>query len=75
MNTQNISDAEIEELKISNLPTRPTAPEHYGGAGYTARDMKAAFDRLPLFIVERLNSLIEDVSILEERINSLEGEA
>lgn len=74
MNTQTILDSEIEEIKIANLPTRPTAPEHYGGKGYTAKDMKEAFDRLPLFIIERLNSLIDDVRALEEKINGAEGE-
>lgn len=74
MNTNNITDSEIEELKVSNLPTRPTAPEYYGGANYTAKEMKMAFDRLPLFIIERLNSLIDDVAALEERMNALEGE-
>ena len=72
MNTNLISQEEISALKIENLPTRPTAPEYFGGLGYSARDMKAAFDRLPLFIIEVLNSLIEDVKSLEERIEALE---
>ena len=61
MNTKTITPAEIEGMKISALPTRPTAPGYFGGKGYTARDMKNAFDKLPLFIIERLNSLIADM--------------
>ena len=55
---QKILSEEIEGLKVSSLPTRPTAPTSFGGRGYTATEMKAAFDRLPLFIAERLNELI-----------------
>ena len=62
MKTQIITDSEIADLKISSLPTRPTAPSAFGGRGYTASQMKAAFDKLPLFILERLNSLIEDMT-------------
>ena len=61
MKTTKLLDSEIAPLKIEALPTRPTVPEAYGGAGYTASDMKRAFDRLPLFISERLNSLIDDI--------------
>ncbi len=61
MNTQKILDSEIHDLKIASLPKRPTAKRGYGGEGYTAQEMKAAFDRLPMFLVERLNSLIEDI--------------
>ena len=61
MNTKKIIAADIEDIKVSSLPSRPTAPASFGGRGYTAAQMKAAFDRLPLFIIERFNSLIEDI--------------
>jgi hypothetical protein len=61
MNTKKITESEIEELKISSLPTRPTAPTAFGGKGYSATEMKEAFDRLPLYVAERLNSLIDDI--------------
>lgn len=61
MKTNKITDSEIESLKIASLPTRPTAPTAFGGKGYTATEMKAAFDRLPLRICEAFNSLIDDV--------------
>ena len=66
MNTGKITEGEIADIKISSLPSRPTAPKAFGGRGYTASDMKAAFDRLPLFIIERLNSLIEDIAASPE---------
>ena len=62
MKTKRITDADISDLKISSLPTRPTAPQAFGGKGYTAQEMKEAFDRLPLFIIERLNTLIDDLT-------------
>lgn len=59
MTIKKIYDEDIESLKVASLPSRPTAPTAFGGAGYTAKDMKSAFDRLPLFIISRLNELIE----------------
>ena len=61
MNAKKIKEGEIADLKISSLPTRPCAPSAFGGRGYTSVEMKAAFDKLPLFIVERYNSLIDDI--------------
>jgi len=61
MNSRKITDTDIADLKISALPTRPTAPSAFGGKGYTAAEMKAAFDRLPLYIIERYNELIDDI--------------
>ncbi len=52
-----------KKAKYTNdLPTRPTSPQAFGGKGYTASDMKEAFDKLPLFIIERFNSLIDDIT-------------
>ena len=48
-------------LRVSSLPTRPTAPAAFGGKGYTAKEMKEAFDRLPELAIERINDLIDDV--------------
>ena len=61
MITKRITQSEIASLKISSLPSRPTAPVSFGGRGYTATEMKAAFDALPLFIMERLNELIDEL--------------
>ena len=62
MQTQRITEGEISELKVASLPSRPTAPAAFGGRGYTATQMKEAFDKLPLFIIERFNSLLGDIS-------------
>lgn len=62
MTTKRITEEEISELSVSSLPTRPTAPKAFGGRGYTAAQMKGAFDRLPLLIIERFNELLEDIS-------------
>ena len=62
MKTKQISAQEIAPLRISALPTRPTAPVAFGGKGYTSAEMKAAFDKLPELIIERFNSLIADVT-------------
>ena len=61
MNTTKILTEEINDLTVGSLPTRPTAPIALGGRGYSSAEMKEAFDRLPLFIIERFNSLIDDI--------------
>ena len=61
MNATKILTEEISGLTVSSLPTRPTAETPFGGRGYTAKDMKEAFDKLPLFIIERYNALIDDI--------------
>ena len=66
MKATKILTEEIDELKISSLPTRPTSKLGMGGVGYSAKEMKAAFDALPLFIIERFNALISDISDIGE---------
>lgn len=63
MNTKKITSAEITPIAISSLPTRPTASTAFGGKGYTAAQMKEAFDKLPLLIIERFNSLIDEIGL------------
>lgn len=62
MKAQKITDEEIEQLKVANLPNRPTAPEEYGGAGFSAKEMKEAFDRLPLYVMGKYNDLVDDIT-------------
>ena len=66
MNATRITDEEIAGMTVSSLPTRPTSPTAFGGKGYTSAEMKAAFDRLPLLLVERYNSLLDDIESLGE---------
>lgn len=66
MNARKILNDEISPLKVSSLPNRPSAPVSFGGKGYTAEEIKAAFDKLPLFIIEMFNTLIDDVDAVGE---------
>ena len=59
MKAKKIENQDIKDILIASLPTRPTAPRELGGKGYGASEMKEAFDKLPLYIVERYNSLLE----------------
>lgn len=61
MKAKKIEKAEIKDILISSLPSRPTAPKSHGGRGYGAAEMKEAFDKLPLYIVARYNELIEAI--------------
>ena len=64
MNATRITKEEIAGLTVASLPTRPTAPTAFGGAGYTSAELKAAFDRLPLLLIDRYNMLVEDAGAL-----------
>lgn len=61
MKAKEILNSDISDMMISSLPTRPTAPRHLGGKGYGAAEMKEAFDKLPLYIIEKYNELVGDV--------------
>ena len=61
MNTKPILESEYAPLRISALPSRPTASSAFGGRGYTATPLKEAFDRLPLLLIGRFNSLLADI--------------
>ena len=61
MKAKEILNSDISDMRIASLPTRPTAPRHLGGKGYGATEMKEAFDKLPLYIIEKYNELISDV--------------
>lgn len=62
MKTTKISESEIAATAVANLPTRPNAPQAFGGIGLTAAELKAAFDAMPIMIAERINSLIDDIT-------------
>ncbi len=61
MTTGKILQSEINLNSVASLPNRPSASKEYGGAGYTPQQMKAAFDKLALLAIDRLNSLIDDI--------------
>ena len=62
MKATKILNSEIEPICVASLPVRPTASRELGGLGYSSSELKAAFDRLPLFIIERFNALLDDIS-------------
>lgn len=62
MQITRITEEDIADISVSSLPTRPTSDYVYGGEGYSAKDMKAAFDRLPLYIIDALNRILYDIS-------------
>ena len=62
MKTTKINDTDISSMLIASLPSRPTAPAAFGGRGYGAVEMKAAFDKLPLYLVSKFNSLLDDLA-------------
>ena len=66
MKAKKIQTSDIKDILISSLPTRPTAPRSLGGKGYGAKEMKEAFDKLPLYIIERYNDLLADVTDIGE---------
>ena len=61
MKATKINKEAISDICVSALPTRPTAPIALGGKGYSATEVKEAFDRLPLYIIDKYNDLIDDV--------------
>ena len=62
MNTKKITKEDINGITVSDLPSRPTSDYVYGGEGYSSSQLKEAFDRLPLYIIESFNSLLDDIS-------------
>ena len=48
MTSKKITDADVAKLKVSSLPSRPTAPRSFGGAGFTAADIPEAVTALEI---------------------------
>lgn len=61
MKAKKILKSDVKDILIASLPSRPTAPRSMGGRGFKAKEMKEAFDKLPLYIAERYNDLIDDI--------------
>ena len=70
MYANKITDTEVSNNRIASLPTRPTASAAFGGKGYSAAEMKEAFDKLPLIIIHRFNLLLEDIRRTDEEAMS-----
>ncbi len=61
MTSIKISEKDIKANCVSSLKSNPMAPKHHGGDGLTPKQMREAFDKLPLLIIERLNLLIDAI--------------
>lgn len=61
MKVTKITNGDIADKTVASLPTRPTLPSAFGGRGLSASEVKEAFDKLPLYIVEKFNGLIDDI--------------
>ncbi len=66
MYASKITDTEISNNRIASLPTRPNASVAFGGKGYSATEMKMAFDKLSLIIIDRFNTLLDDIRRTDE---------
>lgn len=71
MKATKIQNSEIEGAAVASLPTRPNAKSGFGGRGLSATEMKEAFDALPLLVIRRYNTLLDDIAALGE--DSLSG--
>ncbi len=66
MSIQKISHKELLENGVQALPNRPSTPSLYSGHAMSARELKAAFDRLPTLIAERFNNLLYATGLFDE---------
>lgn len=62
-----ITPSEIEECRISNLPTRPSFPSLYAGKLLSASELRAAFDALPLLVADAINDFVDALGLFEEK--------
>lgn len=63
MSISKITPEEILQNAVSSLATRPSAPSLYEGKSLSAKELKAAFDRLPRLAIARLNALIDALGL------------
>ncbi len=63
MSISKILNTEIEENAVSSLSTRPSSPSLYGGRVLSAKELRAAFDKLPILLAERFNALIDALGL------------
>jgi hypothetical protein len=62
-----IEKTDYSDHLISKLPNRPnSSPGNFGGGGLTAQQLRAAYDAMPKFIIEKLNALIDYINGQEE---------
>lgn len=52
---ERITEAQIRSKGVQSLADRPNASSQYGEGGLTAAQLKAAFDRLAIYLAEKIN--------------------
>lgn len=75
MSLRKITEDEVRALWVQRLSDTPNRYGRFGTAGLSASEVKAAYDALPLRIVERFNELVDVVERgeLAELIPAAEG--
>ena len=75
MSLRKITEDEVRALWVQRLSDTPNRGGKFGTAGLSAREVKAAYDALPLRIVEAFNELVDTVEEgrLAELIPAAEG--
>ncbi len=71
MSIQPIKESEMREAAVASIAKRPSTPSLYGGHPLSADELRAAFDRLPRLIAERLNALITALGMEGEDVESI----
>lgn len=56
---EKIKETEINAGKIANLPTRPNSEGAYGSKKFTAEELKARYDVLPLLAITKINEIVD----------------
>ena len=59
MSIRKITEDEVQALWVQRLPDTPNRTARFGTAGLSAREMKAAYDALPLRIVAHFNEVVD----------------
>ena len=57
MSIEKISMERVAELSIESLSARPNLKGRFGVSGLSSRELRRAFDRLPLMALEKINEL------------------
>ena len=66
MSIEKISMERVAELSIESLSARPNNKGRFGVSGLSSRELRRAFDRLPLMALEKINELIDAINRLAE---------
>ena len=57
-----VSKAELAAKGVSALSDRPNTRKQYGVGGLTAQELKAWFDKLSVFLAEKINEIHDTIS-------------